>query len=139
MFVTVWMGIVDLKTGVVNCVNAGHEYPAIRRRGGDYKLLRDRHGLPLGAMEGIEFHEYEIKLEPGDCIYVYTDGVPDALNSEKEQYGTKRMLNALNMNKDCSMEELLPAVKRDLDEFAGGEQQFDDVTMLGFRYDGYEQ
>ena len=139
MFVTVWMGIVDLKTGVVNCVNAGHEYPAIRRRGGDYKLLRDRHGLPLGAMEGIEFHEYEIKLEPGDCIYVYTDGVPDALNSEKEQYGTKRMLNALNMNKDCSMEELLPAVKRDLDEFAGGEQQFDDVTMLGFRYEGYEQ
>ena len=90
-------------------------------------------------MEGIGFHEYELKLEPGDCIFVYTDGVPDALNSEKEQYGTKRMINALNINKDRSMEELLPAVKRDLDEFAGGEQQFDDVTMLGFRYEGTEQ
>lgn len=139
MFVTVWMCIIDLKTGVANCVNAGHEYPAIKRRGGDYELLKDRHSLPLGAMAETEFHEYELKLEPGDCIYVYTDGVPDAINSERKQYGTGRMINALNMNKDRSMEELLPAVKRDLDEFAGGEQQFDDVTMLGFRYEGTEQ
>ena len=136
MFVTVWMGIVDLDSGLIKCVNAGHEYPAIRHSGGDFELLKKKHGPPLGVMEGLKFTEYEIVLEPGDTLFVYTDGVPEAINKAKEQYGTDRMLAALNKAGNCSMRKLLPAVRYDLNLFVGDEDQFDDVTMLGFFYRG---
>ena len=136
MFVTVWMGVIDLGTGIMNCVNAGHEYPSIMRKGGYFELFKEKHGLPLGAMEGVPYKEYRIKLEPGDCLFVYTDGVPEAINESEEQYGTDRMLKALNKYRDSSMETLLAGVKSDQDEFAGAADQFDDTTMLGFRYRG---
>ncbi len=75
-------------------------------------------------------------LEPGDCLYGYTDGIPDAINIDEEQYGIERMLNALNNYKDASMEGLLQAVKADQDDFVGAADQFDDITMIGFRYNG---
>ncbi len=136
MFVTVWMGLVDLKTGKVRCVNAGHEYPTVSHNGGDYAVFKEKHGPPLGVMDGLVFREYEIGLSPGDCLFLYTDGVPEAVNNDEKQYGTERMLAVLNSEKDSSMQDVLLAVKSDIDSFAGEADQFDDITMLGFRYNG---
>ncbi len=136
MFVTVWIGIIDLNTGIMKCVNAGHEYPTLMRAGGCYELFKRKHNPALGIMEGMKYTEYELRLEPGDALFVYTDGVPEAVNENNEQYGADRMLQALNDNKDKPMEEILPAIKADIDSFAGKADQFDDITMLGFRYNG---
>jgi serine phosphatase RsbU (regulator of sigma subunit) len=136
MFVTVWMGMIDLDTGDMKCLNAGHEYPSLMRKDGDYEILKDKHHLPLGAMKGMTYKSYDIHLEPGDCLYVYTDGIPDAINVNEEEFGLDRMLNALNTYKDASMEGLLQGVKADQDAFVGEADQFDDITMLGFRYNG---
>ncbi len=138
MFVTVWMAIIDLDTGKAICVNAGHEYPALMRNGGSYSLLKDKHALPLGCLPGVQYRSYEIDLEPGDSIYVYTDGITEAINTDEEQFGTGRMIDVLNENKDASMDELLAAVKARVDEFAGEAEQFDDQTMVGFRYNGLQ-
>lgn len=162
MFVTVWLGILDLKTGVLTAANAGHEYPVLHRAGQAFELFKDRHGLVLGGMEGVQYREYEIRLEPGDEIFVYTDGVPEATNSANELYGTDRMLRALNgtggaagaatgvaagaatgdsvgaASGDVSPKELLAAVRKDVDEFVHGAPQFDDLTMLCLRYYGQE-
>ena len=136
MFVTVWIGIIDLNSGDMKCLNAGHEYPAVMRKDGDYEIFRDKHRMPLGAMKDMTYESYEMHLDPGDCLYVYTDGIPDAINIDEEQYGIERMLNALNNYKDASMEGLLQAVKADQDDFVGAADQFDDITMIGFRYNG---
>ena len=136
MFVTVWLGIVDLKTGLVQCANAGHEYPTIMRAGGGFEALKDRHGLALAAMEGMRYREYEVQLNPGDKLFVYTDGVPEAIDETEEQYGMDRLLDALNRVKDEAMKDILPVVRRDIEEFAGDAEQFDDITMLGFWYKG---
>ena len=136
MFVTVWIAVVDLNTGDVRAASAGHEYPALMRSGEGFELYKDKHGMPLGTMEGLKYREYDIHLEPGDCLYVYTDGVPEAINVKEEQYGTDRMLKALNRHGGESMEGVLRGVKRSMDRFVGKAEQFDDITMLGFRYNG---
>ena len=134
MFVTVWLGILDLKTGLMRCANAGHEFPAVMRAGGCYELLRDRHSLVLAAYPNIPTHEYEIQLEPGDRLLVYTDGVPDAINEKQEAYGTDRMMECLNSLKDKSQVEILTRIRVDIRRFAGEAEQFDDITMLGITY-----
>lgn len=136
MFVTVWIGIADLLTGTVRCANAGHEYPAVMRAGGGYELLKDRHGLALAAMDGMKYKEYELQLNPGDRLFVYTDGVPEAINGATEQYGTDRMIDALNASAGGTLREALDAARRDVAAFVGGEDQFDDITMLNFTYKG---
>ena len=138
MFVTVWLGIVDLATGRMQCANAGHEYPALMRAGGEFGLLKDKHGLALAAMEGMRYREYEIQMNPGDRLFVYTDGIPEAIDERVEQYGADRLVRALNAAKGASMEQALAAVRRDIADFAGGAEQFDDITMLGFTYLGPE-
>ncbi len=130
MFVTVWLGILEISSGKMKCANAGHEYPAIMRKGGDFELFRDKHGFVLAGMEGAKYREYEIELNAGDRLFVYTDGVPEATNSSEELYGTDRMLLALNKAKDESCQDLLGAVHRDVDAFTGEADQFDDITML---------
>ena len=134
MFVTVWLGILDLKTGLMRCANAGHEYPVLMRAGGDYELLKDRHGLVLGAMEGIRMKEYEIRLESGDRLFIYTDGVPEAFSEDKRQYGTDRITQQLNALKGGSQKQILTGMLEDIRRFAGDEEQFDDITMLGMTY-----
>lgn len=131
MFVTVWLGILELSSGKLRCANAGHEYPAVKRKGGSFELYKDRHGFVLAGMEGSSYKEYELELFPGDSIFVYTDGVTEATDSHNELYGTERMLHALNqaLHQDC--QSLLDAVHRDIDAFVGGAPQFDDITMLG--------
>ena len=138
MFVTAWIGILDLNTGDMRCANAGHEYPMLMRAGGEYTLFKDKHGLALGAMEGMRFTEYEMKLNPGDRLFVYTDGVPEAINPEEQQYGTDRLTEKLNTMRQATMAETLPAVRADVADFAGKAEQFDDITMLGFAYYGAE-
>ncbi len=134
MFVTVWIGIVDMVTGVMRCANAGHEYPVIKRAGGDYELVNDKHTMPLAALPGIKARPYEIQLHHGDRVFVYTDGVPEAINDAEEQYGTDRMLKVLNSVKDKSITETLPIVSESINEFKQDADQFDDITMLGFEF-----
>ncbi len=136
MFITAWVGILDLTSGIVTAANAGHEYPAIRHAGGAYKLLRDRHGFVLGGLEGIRYQEYTFTLEPGSALFVYTDGVAEATNAQSEQYGTKRMLEALNRVKDADTRQTLAEVRKDIDRFVGDVEQFDDLTMLCVIYNG---
>jgi serine phosphatase RsbU (regulator of sigma subunit) len=119
------------------CANAGHEFPILLRENGEYEVLRDDHSLPLAAIEGMQTKEYYLKLNPGDRIFVYTDGVPEAINDKKEQYGIVRLVNVLNENKNVAFKELLPMIRQDVADFANGEEQFDDITMLGFIFNDY--
>lgn len=89
MFVTLWMGILEISTGKLAAANAGHEYPCLRQRGGTFELFKDKHSLVLGAMEDTEFTSYELQLEPGDSLFVYTDGVTEATNGAEELFGVK--------------------------------------------------
>lgn len=135
MFVTAWIGIVDLETGIVRCANAGHEYPAIMRaESGEYELLKDKHGLALAAMEDMRYTEYELQLQNGDKLFVYTDGVPEATDINEEQFGTERMLSALDHVRSLPMKQVLPFMKESIDNFTGEAEQFDDITMLGFQF-----
>ena len=137
MFVTVWLGILELSTGKLTAANAGHEYPAIKT-GKKFELLKDRHGLVIGALSGIEYHEYELNLKPGDKMFLYTDGVAEATRGGKELFGTKRMLEALNLDAEADTVTLLRNVRRAVDGFVGTDEQFDDLTMLCFEYKGPE-
>lgn len=134
MFVTVWIGMIDLETGVMKCANAGHEYPVIYRAGRDYSLYKDRHGLVLAAMENSRAKEYTIQFYPGDRLFVYTDGAPEAINTAFEQYGTGRLVDKLNTLRDASEEETLNEVRRDISVFSKDTEQFDDITLMGFKY-----
>ena len=135
-FVTAWMGIIEISTGKGLAVNAGHEHPAIRRSGGEWELVIYTHSPALAAMDGISFDEREFRLDPGDSLFVYTDGVPEATNADRELFGTERMVQALNEKEDASPDERLRHVKTRVDEFVGDAPQFDDITMLGIRWLG---
>ena len=138
MFVTVWIGIIDLTTGKMQCANAGHEYPVMMHADGEYAYIKDKHDLALAVMEGRKYREYELQMNPGDRLFVYTDGIPEAIDDNMEQYGTTRLVNALNTLKEASIAETLPAVRKNIADFVGGADQFDDITMLGFVYRGTE-
>lgn len=134
LFVTVWLGIIDISTGKGIAANAGHEHPVIKRKDGDYELVVYKHSPAVAAMEGIRFKEHEFELNGGDTLFVYTDGVPEATDSKGEMFGTDRLLNVLNSNKDEGLKELLHEVKNAVDAFAGDAPQFDDTTMLGLTF-----
>ena len=140
MFVTVWLGILEISTGRITAANAGHEYPAIyRASAGSFELFRDPHGFILGGMEDMVYKDYSFRLDPGDRLFVYTDGVPEAAGSSGELFGTDRMLVALNENAACAPEELLTQVRKAVDAFVGDAEQFDDLTMLCLEYHGAEE
>lgn len=133
MFVTVWMGIYEISTGKLTASNAGHEYPAIRRAGGSFELYKDRHGFVMAGMENAVYRDYQLQLEEGDTLFVYTDGVTEATNRENELFGTERMLVSLNRDPNRAPRELLADMKRDIDTFVGGRSMFDDITMLALK------
>ena len=135
-FVTVWLAVVEISTGRGVVVNAGHEHPVLRRSDGKFELIKYRHSLAVAAMEDVRFKEREFQLYPGDTVFVYTDGVAEASNSKNELYGTDRMLSILNQNLDADPEEVLRGVMRGINDFVDGAEQFDDITMLCFRYNG---
>ena len=136
MFVTVWLGILDLRTGVLTAANAGHEYPVLKRAGGKFELFHDKHGFVVGGLAGIKYTPYEIQMEKGSTIFLYTDGVPESVNTNNENYGADRLLKALNMKPDAELTELVDIVKKDIQSFAGKADQFDDLTVLVVRYNG---
>lgn len=130
MFVTAWLGIYEITTGKMVCANAGHEYPAIKRNSGEYELLVEKHDFVLGGMEGMPYTEREIELGVGDRLFLYTDGVPESINPQEEQFGNDRMLAVLNDNMNCGLGEVLTIMSDEIVDFANGEAQFDDMTML---------
>lgn len=134
LFVTVWLGILEISTGKLIAANAGHEYPVIKRDGKEYELLKDPHGFVLAGMEGSRYKEYELTLNSRDRLYLYTDGVAEATNAQNELYGTDRMLAALNLHRNANAEELLFYMKEDIDRFVGAAPQFDDITMLALEF-----
>ena len=136
MFVTVWLGILEISTGKLTAANAGHEYPVLMTSGGRFELVKDKHGFVIGGMDGIKYKEYELYLTPGSKLFLYTDGVPEATNAENKLFGTERMLAALNENQSSPPEELLKNVRRAVDGFVKEAEQFDDLTMLGLEYKG---
>ena len=136
MFVTVWLGVLDLKTGLFTAANAGHEKPAVKQAGGSFELLMDKHGIMVGYMDGIRFKEYELQLTKGSKLFLYTDGVAEATNANEELFGTDRMIEALRTAEDGSPKEILAAVNAAVDEFVGDAPQFDDLTMLCIEYNG---
>ena len=136
MFVTVWVGILELSTGKLTCANAGHEYPVFMRPGGDFEIYRDKHGFVIGGMDGVKYKEYEIRLEPGAKLFVYTDGVPEASNAGQELFGTRHLIEALNADPGAAPMEILKNVRSAVDHFVLDAEQFDDLTMLCLEYKG---
>ena len=135
MFVTVWLGILEIRTGRIIASNAGHEYPVVCRKGGNFEVFKDKHGFVVGGYEGVKYKEYELDLQPGDKLFLYTDGVPEATDANKELFGTQRMLDALNSH-NGSPAEVLRGVLESVNEFVATAEQFDDLTMLCLEYKG---
>ena len=136
MFVTVWLGILELNSGKLVCSNAGHEYPAIRGEDGVFRIFRDKHGLMVGGYAKAKYTEYELTLAPGDAVFVYTDGVPEANNAAGEFYGMERLEAVLGRAGRARPQDILNSVKADVDQFVNGAKQFDDLTMLCVEYRG---
>jgi serine phosphatase RsbU (regulator of sigma subunit) len=136
LFVTVWTAVLEISTGKGIAANAGHEHPALRRAGSGFELVTYRHSPAVATMEGINFKEHEFVLFPGDSLFVYTDGVTEATNSNNELLGTDRMIEALNKNPDASPEEVLSNAMAGIQAFVGSAEQFDDITMLCIKYNG---
>ena len=134
MFVTAWMGILDIQTGKMKYANAGHNPPLLKRADGSFEYLRSRAGFVLAGIEGFRYRVNELELKAGDRLFLYTDGVPEATNANSELYGEDRLLAFMNQNATRQATELLPALKADIDEFVGEAPQFDDITMLMFDY-----
>lgn len=134
LFITAFEGVLDLVTGEFNFVNAGHEMPFICKEGGNFEVHKIRPGFVLAGMEDVKYRAGSMVLDPGDKIFQYTDGVPEATSQSEELYGMERLGNILNKVKDKTPHEILPAVKNDIDKFVGEAEQFDDITMLCLEY-----
>ena len=136
MFVTVWLGILEISTGKLTTASAGHEYPIINTTG-KYVLLKDKHGLAIGAFEMSKYKNTEIQLKKGDSIFVYTDGVAEATDANNQLFGTDRTVEALNaIPEGASQKEILAGVRAAVDAFVKEAPQFDDLTMVGLKYNG---
>jgi serine phosphatase RsbU (regulator of sigma subunit) len=132
MFVTAWMCEINLTTGIMSFVNAGHNPPLVKRGNGDFEYFKVRSGLVLAAMEGIKYHKNEIQLMPGDKVFLYTDGVTEATDANVELFGEDRLLAKINCVKDKDCTSICYEIKNSVDEFVGKAEQFDDITMLAF-------
>lgn len=138
MFVTAWMGILNIRNGKVLFANAGHNHPLVKHSDGTFEYLKSRAGFVLAGMEGVRYRKNELVLEPGDAIYLYTDGVTEATDLNEELYGEDRLHSILEKYKDESMEVICSEIKKDVDMFAGEAPQFDDITMLALKFKGQE-
>jgi len=134
MFITCWFGTIDLETGIVKYVNAGHNPPLIKRKDGNFEYLKSKVNLVLACMEGVPYMEQEFQIEPGDEIFLYTDGVTEATDLNNELYGEDRLKLILDKLKPQTAKEVCLDVKKDIDKFVGEADQFDDISMLSFKY-----
>ena len=137
MFVTCWLGILDTETGLVEYANAGHNPPLLKTSGGEFVFLNgEKPGFILAGMENIRYQRHEIRLTAGDEIFVYTDGVTEATNSENELFGNERLKDALDSFASANCTEKCILLRKSIDAFVGNAPQFDDITMLSLRYNG---
>ena len=136
MFVTVWIGILDIKTGKMIASNAGHEFPVVCGPDGKFEYIKDKHGLVIGGFDTATYEDYTIDLKPGSKLYVYTDGVTEATRGDDELYGFDRLKEALNKGSKLPPKELCEEVNKDIENFVAGAEQFDDITMLALEYKG---
>ena len=136
MFVTVWFGSLDLETGKLTAANAGHEYPVLKKPDGSFELIKDKHGLVIGGMDIARYTEYELQMDPGAKLFLYTDGVAEATNASNELFGTDRMVNALRIAENDSPHDILGVVNAAVEDFVQDAPQFDDLTMMCVEYLG---
>lgn len=134
MFVTAWMGVLNLKTGKLQFVNAGHNPALLRRKDGGYEILKTSPGFVMAGMEGVVYKRQTIVLEPGDELFLYTDGVVEATNTEKQMYGEERLLDCINSHLGEDAKAICEHVLNDVNEFYKGAEQFDDITELSLRF-----
>ncbi|MCD7867235.1 MAG: SpoIIE family protein phosphatase [Clostridiales bacterium] len=134
LFITAFEGVLDLATGKLDFVNAGHEMPFLCKKGGSYEPYKIRPGFVLAGMEGMRYRGGSMTLDVGDRLFQYTDGVTEAMNADGELYGMKRLGGVLNRCRDLAPAKLLPEIKADIDRFVGDAPQFDDITMLCLEY-----
>ena len=132
MFVTTFICVLDLRTDDVTFINAGHNRPFVTTESGEFEMLPAKANLALGMMEDISYKEQHFKLSKGNCIYLYTDGVTEALNVEQEFFGDRRLKEVLNkhMKESCCVNKFVEAMYQEVDTFAAGEKQADDITMV---------
>ena len=130
MFVTVWIGILEISSGKLTAANAGHEYPVLKKTDGEFEIIKDRHGFVIGGMNGVKYKEYELQLEPGSKLFVYSDGLPEATDLKNNMFSINRMLQSLNRHREGTPKEILDGVREDVNKFVAGASQFDDLTML---------
>jgi serine phosphatase RsbU (regulator of sigma subunit) len=135
-FVTAWLGILELSSGKLVYASAGHEYPAASLSGGDFVIYKKKNAPPLGTMENLKFRGGEITLSAGDTVYIYTDGVTDAMDAKKELFGLDRMLDTLNANVNADLKTIDDSIRESIKDFVKDAPQFDDITMLSIRYNG---
>ena len=136
LFVTVWVGVLTISTGHMDYVDAGHDYPAIYRAGGEFVIEKDVHCAMVGAMSFTEFKAGAFDLKAGDILYLYTDGITEAINASEEMFREERMIEALNKDTTASVEDIDSAVRSAVSDFVKDAPQFDDMTTLVFRYKG---
>lgn len=136
MFVTAWMGILELSTGKVSFANAGHTRPIIVRKDGASTYVRSKANFVLAGMPMMQYQPCELQLQPGDTLFLYTDGVTEATNAANELYGEKRLLETISAHPDDSPEMMIAAIKDSIDGFVKDAPQFDDITMLAVRFNG---
>ena len=130
MFVTVWIGILEISSGKLRAANAGHEYPVLKKADSPFEIVKDKHGFVIGGMSGVNYREYELQLEPGSKLFVYTDGLPEATDRKNNMFTVDRMLQSLNRHKNGTPQEILQEIREDVNHFVDGASQFDDLTML---------
>ncbi len=132
LFVTAWLGVLDLESGMLTYVNAGHNPPMLKTADGDFEFLRCRPALVLAGMEMTNYTQNELQLHPGDSLFLYTDGVTEATNASNELYGEERLQSFMNNHKTAGVVDKIHGLKQDIDTFVGEAPQFDDITMLAF-------
>ena len=133
MFVTVWIGILTISTGETVCANAGHEYPILHKAGGEFEVVKDPHGVAAGTMGNLKYKNYDLQLNTGDTLFVYTDGLPEATNNSDELFGLDRVVEVLNREPDAEVEDLFVELGIAVAEFVEDAPQFDDLTMLSLK------
>ena len=139
MFVTVWLSILNFRTGELVESSAGHEMPVILKVNGDTAMLDKPHGLVLGVLEGSVYPDDIVMLEKGDVFFAYSDGLPDASNQEGKRLGKERMVEILGRYNGEEPKALLTHIKQEVNEYVKDAEQFDDLTMLSFRFEGGEK
>ena len=137
LFTTCWMGVLTLSTGELLFANAGHNAPVLFHDN-EFTYLKTKPNLMLAGMEQIPYAEHKITLVPGDGLFIYTDGITEATDSQDQLYGEERLLNIMKNTKGLASRKVLEVVRKDIDAFVAGAQQFDDITMLQMSYKGRE-